>query len=126
MAGATLVSCNSAGEKNNTPTAEMVHTQESSVNYELGDHVPNDLVCMVNNAYMGKPQMEVPVDGKMYYGCCEMCVGKLNNEQSARTATDPYSGNPVDKAEAYIVLTDGDGRVAYFESEENYHAFMKN
>lgn len=104
----------------------IVETREAQdVSYRVGDHVPTELVCMVNNAYMGKAQMEVPVDGKMYYGCCEMCVGRLNNEESARMATDPHSGNPVDKAEAFIVLTDEEGRVAYFESEENYKAFLE-
>lgn len=36
--------------KNNTPTK--------------GDHVPSNLVCMVNDAYMGKQQLEVPFEGK--------------------------------------------------------------
>jgi len=40
-------------------------------------------------------------------------------------ATDPFSGKPVDKSEAYIVLKKASGEVAYFESEANYHAFVK-
>lgn len=93
---------------------------------EVQQPVDPSLVCMVNNAYMGKPQIPVPVNGKTYYGCCEMCVDKLNNIESARIATDPFSGNPVDKSEAFIVVTNPQGAVAYFESEANYIAFMKN
>ena len=82
---------------------------------EIERPVEPSLVCMVNDAYMGKPQIPVPVNGKTYYGCCEMCVDKLNNLESARIAIDPYSGNPVDKSEAYIVLMNPQGAVAYFE-----------
>ena len=88
--------------------------------------MPNDLVCMVNNAYMGKPQIPVPVNGKTYYGCCQMCVGKLNSDAVARTGIDPFSFKPIDKTEAYIVLMKKEGEVAYFESEENYNKFKKS
>jgi YHS domain-containing protein len=124
-----FVSCNnSEGKKNvvqESVQQEIVKTEKLGANYQVGDHVPNELVCMVNNAYMGKPQMPVPVDGKTYYGCCEMCVGKLNQEESARMSIDPFSGKQVDKSEAYIVLSREDGRVAYFESEANYKASGK-
>ncbi len=36
--------------------------------------LPKDLVCMVNDAYMGKKQLPIKFEGRMYYGCCEMCV----------------------------------------------------
>jgi len=98
---------------------------ETAPDYQVGSQVPKDLVCMVNNAYMGKPQIPVPVNGKTYYGCCEMCVGSLNNNETARVATDPFSNKPVDKTEAYIVLMDKDGRVDYFESEQNFKSFRK-
>lgn len=93
---------------------------------EIERPVEPSLVCMVNDAYMGKPQIPVPVNGKTYYGCCEMCVDKLNNIESARIAIDPFSGNQVDKSEAFIVVTNTQGAVAYFESEANYNAFKKN
>lgn len=93
---------------------------------EVQQPVDPSLVCMVNDAYMGKPQIPVPVNGKTYYGCCQGCVDKLNNLESARIAIDPFSGNPVDKSEAYIVLMNPQGAVAYFESEANYNAFKKN
>ncbi|MFH6985356.1 hypothetical protein [Marinoscillum luteum] len=93
---------------------------------EIKTPVDPSLVCMVNDAYMGVAQIPVPVNGKTYYGCCQGCVDKLNNLESARIAIDPYSGNPVDKSEAYIVLMNPQGAVAYFESEANYNAFKKN
>jgi YHS domain-containing protein len=88
--------------------------------------VTNELVCMVNDAYMSKPQIPVPVNGRTYYGCCQMCVGTLNNNETARTATDPFSKKPIDKTEAYIVLMKEEGDVAYFESKENYLKYKKS
>lgn len=98
---------------------------ENIQKYALGSQVPNNLVCMVNNAYMGKPQIPVPVNGKTYYGCCQMCVGTLTNDKTARMAVDPYSHKPVDKTEAYIVLIKAEGEVSYFESKENYLNYIK-
>lgn len=103
--------------KMDMPQAEDKIEQE---NYVVGSHVPSELVCMVNDAYMGKAQIPVPVNGKTYYGCCKMCVGTLNEKESARTGIDPFSNRPVDKTEAYIVLMKEEGEVAYFESKENY------
>jgi len=132
-----LVGCNSFTEKQTEekaqkevmPPMEMepvtAAVEKSTTDYRVGDKLPNDLVCMVNDAYMAKPQIPVPVNGKTYYGCCEMCVGTLNNEESARMATDPQTGERVDKTEAFIVLLDANGRVGYFNSEANYTAYAK-
>lgn len=127
--GIAFVGCKNTQEENKeeislqeTPAAqEKKEVLES--NYQLGDHIPNELVCMVNNAYMGAPQIPVPVNGKTYYGCCEMCVGKLNNDENARMGKDPLSGNMIDKSQAYIVLAGEDGAVAYFESEDSYKKY---
>lgn len=89
-----------------------------------GDHVPSNLVCMVNDAYMGKQQLEVPFDGKTYYGCCEMCKKRIPQEESVRYAIDPQTMKKVDKATAYIVMISDDGRVAYFQNEHSYTAFI--
>lgn len=140
LIGATLVSCNQVSknqenvEKSTTPI-ESKHPQVENTKtadvfvpvktYRVGEQVPNDLVCMVNNAFMGKAQIPVPVNGKTYYGCCEMCVYRLNKEANSRMAIDPFSGKTVDKSEAYIVLKKPNGEVDYFESEANYHAFAK-
>ncbi|WP_246054093.1 MULTISPECIES: hypothetical protein [Antarcticibacterium] len=82
-----FISCNYSVGKNQdvheVVQQEILKTEKLEANYQVGDHVPNELVCMVNNAYMGKSQMPVPVNGKTYYGCCEMCVGKLTNEETS-------------------------------------------
>lgn len=86
-----------------------------------------EYVCMVNNAAFDKPQIPVEVDGKTYYGCCPMCKERLTKDASARTATDPVSGQKVDKAVAVIGKTN-EGSVYYFENEANmkqYHVEPK-
>ena len=82
-------------------------------------------VCMVNNQYMGKPQIPVEVSGKTYYGCCEMCKGKLLGEESARTAVDPTSKRPVDKSVAVIAKNEN-GDVFYFENDANFAAYLQS
>lgn len=73
-------------------------------------------VCMVNEQAMGKDQIPVQVEGKTYYGCCEMCKESLAKNADKRTAIDPVSGKAVDKATA-VIAAQQDGRVFYFESE---------
>lgn len=94
-------------------------------NPKRGDYVPSNLVCMVNDAYMGKQQLEVPFEDKMYYGCCEMCQDKIPTDPTVRYAVDPHTLKKVDKATAYIVLIGDNGEVAYFENEANYQNFKQ-
>ena len=88
-----------------------------------------ELVCMVNDAYMGIKQFPVPVGEKMYYGCCEQCVDKIKNVRQFRYAVDPFTGEEVDKSSAFIVMkSEVDHSVYYFKSKDNYlkfHAAMK-
>ncbi len=78
-------------------------------------------ICMMNNAVFEKEQMAIEVEGKTYYGCCEMCKDKLKNDASARQAVDPISGKTVDKASA--VIGEHHGAVYYFENQENFEKF---
>ena len=71
-------------------------------------------VCMVNNTVFPKDQISVEVEGKTYFGCCEMCKGRL----------DPVSGKSVDKATAVIGATP-DGKALYFESQKTFEAYAK-
>ena len=82
-------------------------------------------VCMVNNQYMGRPQIPTTVEGKTYYGCCPMCKGRLEKEAAARTAKDPVSGRDVDKAVAVIGKQEN-GDVLYFESRQTLAAYRAN
>ncbi|MFV8756170.1 hypothetical protein ACNOYE_36945 [Nannocystaceae bacterium ST9] len=84
--------------------------------------VEPELVCMINDQFMGKPQIPVEVEGTTYYGCCDMCKTKLTTDPASRSAIDPVSGNPVDKAHAVLGKTDA-GAILYFESEQNLAAW---
>jgi YHS domain-containing protein len=86
--------------------------------------VENHLVCMVNNQFMGKDQIPVAVEGKTYYGCCEMCKERLAKDAASRAAVDPVSGNTVDKAKAVIAALP-DGSVLYFENEKTMEQYGK-
>ncbi|TCK85297.1 hypothetical protein [Albibacterium bauzanense] len=114
LASVLFNACNLGNNEN-----EVVAQQATSAP-QIGDRVPNNLVCMVNNAYMGVPQLEVSFEGKTYFGCCEMCQERIPKEKEVRTAIDLYSLKAVDKADAYIVLVGDHGEVAYFENEKNY------
>ncbi|HLT08223.1 MAG TPA: hypothetical protein VK014_11905 [Cyclobacteriaceae bacterium] len=122
----TVVACQNTKEKQEETQADASTAIEVTgvPSYRIGDEVPHDLVCMVNNAYMGKKQFEVPFEGRMYYGCCNMCVERIQTDEGARTAVDPYSSKEIDKSEAFIVLVSSQGHVAYFETEENYKSFL--
>ena len=75
-------------------------------------------VCMITEHAMGKPQIPVEVEGKTYYGCCEMCKKTLATDASKRVAKDPQSGVEVDKAVA-VIAADADGAIFYFENDKN-------
>jgi YHS domain-containing protein len=81
-------------------------------------------VCMVNNQFMGKPQIPVGVGGKTYFGCCEMCKSRLADDPNARTAVDPLTGTTVDKADA-VIGRDDSGAVLYFENEANLTRYQE-
>lgn len=81
-------------------------------------------VCMVNNQFMGRPQIPVEIDGKTYYGCCAMCKGRLQSDAAARTAVDPVTNAPVDKASAVIGKT-ATGSVLYFVSLEHFQTYAQ-
>ena len=79
-------------------------------------------VCMVNDQYMGKPQIPIAVDGRTYYGCCPMCKDRLANEPASRLGKDPVTGNDVDKSVA-IMVKDTSGKIFYFENEDSLRRY---
>lgn len=123
LAALSLTACNQNTSESTSSTATAM-AQNNTQNPQVGDHVPSNLVCMVNNEYMGKEQLVVEVEGKTYYGCCEMCQERLPKDESVRYAVDPQTGEKVDKATAYIVLAGPRGEVAYFANEKNYKDFQ--
>lgn len=79
-------------------------------------------VCMVQDTVMAVPAVPVTHDGKTYFGCCEMCKGRIEDDPKRYTlGTDPISGKAVDKATAALLSVNG--RVLYFESEGNRDRF---
>ena len=80
------------------------------------------LICMVTDLYMGQPQIPVEVENRRYYGCCQNCIAKLQDQPAIRQATDPVTGRHVDKAQAFAGRL-ADGRVLYFESAETLAGF---
>lgn len=80
------------------------------------------LVCMVNNQFMDKPQIPIEVEGRTYYGCCEMCKERLGADPSSRVAVDPVTGKTVDKASA-VIAQDAGGKTFYFESDQTFATF---
>lgn len=103
------------------PTSLVESTPESS-RQALTLVTAANQVCMVNNQFMGREQIPVEVDGKTYFGCCEMCKGRLESDPSSRSAKDPLSGKLVDKATA-VIARRASGDVLYFESKENFERF---
>lgn len=80
--------------------------------------VANREVCMVNDTFFGRDQIPVEVGGKTYYGCCAACKQRLAEDEAIRYATDPATGERVDKATATIAARP-DGSVLYFASDES-------
>ena len=80
--------------------------------------VETKTVCMINEHAMGKEQIPIEIEGRTYYGCCEMCKKALAADAAKRVAVDPVSGKQVDKATA-VIASQEDGRVFYFENEAN-------
>ena len=98
------------------PADSLAETQQLKTNQ----------VCMMNNKFFGKDQIPVEVGGKTYYGCCEGCKTTLKESPSTRVSKDPYSGEEVDKADAYIVKKpNGSDEVLYFKSVATYENFLK-
>ena len=90
-----------------------------------GEIVSPDEVCMVNDPYIGKKQLEVKFNDKTYYGWCEMCKEPIPKDASVRFATDPFSQKQVDKSTAMFAVTGDNGEVSYFENKANYNSYLK-
>ncbi|WP_456402439.1 hypothetical protein [Persephonella sp.] len=103
----------------------LVFVLITGVSFAIQGLVKPENVCMVNDRHLGVKQIPVEVDGKVYYGCCKMCVGRIKNNENIRYAIDPVSKKKVDKATA-LILALKDGRVLYFENRENVEKFLKS
>jgi YHS domain-containing protein len=129
-----LLACNAAASNSEKPVPETLGTFQvattsataapasSSRSAQLTLVEKPSEVCMVNNQFMGREQIPVQVEGKTYFGCCDMCKGRLARDVSSRVATDPVTGNTVDKATA-VIARRANGEVVYFESAANFDRY---
>lgn len=110
-----LSSCNSDSKSTAKNTFNTVVFSDTAIT-----KLPNNEVCMVNNRFMNSVQIAVPLNNKIYYGCCEGCVKMLNEDSTSRFTSDPLSGEQIDKAIAFIIGKPGSKEdVLYFKSETN-------
>lgn len=120
VVGLTLVACSRPSAESGappSPSAVASNAKAPTSGAAALVRVANPAeVCMVNDQYMGQPQIPVQVADKTYYGCCAMCKEKLEKQEAARTAIDPVTGKRVDKSVAVIGKNEK-GKVFYFESE---------
>lgn len=105
---------NSGSEENKTTEKNTTELKQ----------VESEYVCMVTDKLFNKEQIPVEVEGKTYYGCCEMCKGRLANDPGVRLGTDPLSEKKVDKAQS-IAAASHEGDIYYFENKENLTKFNK-
>ena len=118
-------SCSPETERGSANATQQPATQQLSQNQKF-EIVPNDKVCMVNDRFMGIKQIPIEVDGITYYGCCQDCVKKIQeNLGGVRYSKDPVSGEKVDKANAIIVQNREDGTVYYFGSGASAGQFLR-
>lgn len=123
-----LFSCNSDTKK--TSEVAKQHSSEQTIQSSSANNkyeiVENEKVCMVNDRFMGVKQIPIEAEGITYYGCCQNCVKKIQeNQENVRYSKDPLSGEKVDKATAVIVKSNEDGSVKYFSSKQSAEEFMK-
>lgn len=121
--------CNNTSGPATRHQGPVVNDSETLANnrltYQPGDEIPTEFVCMMTDEYREMRQLLVLFEGRAYYGCCDKCSELIPKNASMRTATDPYTSQPVDKATAYIVLTGNNDKVMYFASKENYRMFLE-
>ncbi|WP_339840982.1 hypothetical protein [uncultured Maribacter sp.] len=112
----------SASQANVEASIKINEAMSSAQSYEI---VPSEKVCMVNNRFMGVPQIPIEANGTTYYGCCENCVEKLQkNLDDVRFGSNPLNDSKVDKASAIIVQDKSSGSVFYFASQEDAQSFI--
>ncbi len=81
-------------------------------------------VCAVENVIQAREGIPCEHDGKTYWMCCPRCVEAFKeNPDAYRLATDPVSGERVDKATSLVQPYAG--RIFFFASEATRTAFLK-
>ena len=105
-----------------TTSTAHVNSETTAATRELTLVADFSQVCMVNNQFMGRAQIPVEVGGRTYFGCCEMCKGRLASDPATRSAKDPVNGKLVDKSSA-VIAKRASGEVLYFESNATFEQY---
>ncbi|NDP22573.1 MAG: hypothetical protein GZ091_16045 [Paludibacter sp.] len=81
--------------------------------------------CMFRNELKMGATIPVLIEGETFYVCCPRCAENLKlNYTDSQFAVDQYSHHRIKKSKAFIVLNNNlNGKVRYFESEENFNHF---
>lgn len=123
LAGVLILTLALAGSARSGEEPETEETRRQAPRAEL-QVVKTSEVCMVNDRFFGREQIPVEVEEKTYYGCCEGCKKRLAEDEAIRFATDPVTGERVDKATA-VIAARPDGSVLYFQSEESLKRYLE-
>jgi YHS domain-containing protein len=99
---------------------------EEGSSHAAGQRLENRArVCMLQDSVQPKDGLPYQYDGKTYYLCCGGCRAAFAAQADRYSkATDPVTGQTVDKAEARVYAYKG--RAYFFASEENLSAFEKD
>lgn len=101
-------------------------SNQNSLNELYNQELAVNKVCMVGDEIKFKTIRPVKIEGKTYWACCNKCEAKLNNNlNNVRYATDPFSKEKINKADAVVVQNPTKkGRVLFFETYNNYEKYM--
>ncbi len=101
--------------------------EKSKTEAKQDPSIKREYVSMYYNEIIDTPTEPVIVNGKTYNGCCEFTSEQLRTDSTTRFSTDPFSGEKVDKATAYIAPDPNKEKgVLYFQFRENYDKYIKS
>jgi hypothetical protein len=101
-------------------------SNQNSLNELYNQELAINKVCMAGNEIKFKVINPVKIEGKTYWACCNKCEAKLNNNlNDIRYATDPFSKEKINKADAVVVQNPiKKGRVLFFKTYNNFEKYL--
>jgi len=101
-------------------------SNQNSLNELYNQELAVNKVCMAGDEIKFKVINPVKIEGKTYWVCCNKCETRLKkNLNDVRYATDPFSKEKINKADAVVVQNPTKkGRVLFFESITNYEKYI--
>ena len=77
-------------------------------------------VCMVNNTVFDKDQIAVNVDGKTYFGCCDVQAGRLRPTRPRVPRRDPVTAS---RRQGRRHRRDAGRQVLRFENDKTFSQY---